>query len=90
MARSKNCSQQTLRVLRHLSLQDDAWTYSYALGKQIGLKGGTLSPLLRRLEGCGYLESRWELVTKGPPRHEYRLSLAGFKFLREWNIKTIK
>jgi PadR family transcriptional regulator, regulatory protein PadR len=83
MSRLRNTSKQTFRVLNHLFGLDDAWIHGYALGKQLGLKGGTLSPLLRRLETCGYLESRWEMATKGPPRREYRLSLMGLAFLRE-------
>jgi PadR family transcriptional regulator, regulatory protein PadR len=83
MPRPKNASKQTLKVLKHLLGSDDAWMHGYALSKQLGLKGGTLSPLLRRLETCGYLESRWDMHTKGPPKRDYRLSLAGLTFLRQ-------
>jgi PadR family transcriptional regulator, regulatory protein PadR len=82
MSRPKNTSRQTLAVLRYLSHLDDQWVHAYALTKDTGIKGGTLSPLLRRLEGLHYLESRWQMLTLGPPRREYRLTLEGFRFLR--------
>ncbi|MGL5078701.1 MAG: PadR family transcriptional regulator [Waterburya sp.] len=87
MARFRQPSKQTLLVLQHLFLQEDGWIHGYALSKQTGLKGGTLSPLLRRLESYGYLESRWEMLTKGPPRLEYRLSLSGFEYLKTSKLR---
>jgi DNA-binding PadR family transcriptional regulator len=49
---------------------------------------GTLYPLLRRLEGQGLLESRWEVVDDQRPRRYYQLSATGratlAQLLDEW------
>lgn len=46
------------------------------------LKSGSLYPILQRLEGAGWLTSRWELEeyarSRGrPPRRYYKLTAAG-------------
>lgn len=61
------------------------WRYGYELCKLTKLSSGTLYPLLMRLEGRGFLESKWtepERVGR-PPRHAYRLSPQGAAFARE-------
>jgi len=55
--------------------------YGYSLVVSLEEKGitvdaGTLYPLLRRLEGQGLLESRWD-VESTKPRKYYQLSEAG-------------
>ena len=67
--------------------------YGYSLREQLAERGldvpeGTLYPLLRRLEGQGLLESRWQLG-EGRPRRYYRISAAGETTLQrlrgEWD-----
>ncbi len=52
------------------------WRYGYELGRDTGLRYGTLYPLLSRLENSGLLESRWEQCG-GKARHMYRLTDLG-------------
>jgi DNA-binding PadR family transcriptional regulator len=68
-------------VLRALVAQPAEWRYGYELGRQVGLKAGSLYPILVRLADRGLLESRWEEHSDEPagrpPRHLYRLTSAG-------------
>lgn len=72
-------SGQTRRLLAALVRQPRAWRYGYDLSKEIGLKSGTLYPLLIRLSEQGLLASRWVDPDRPgkPPRHAYRLTAAG-------------
>ena len=72
-------SPQTSRVLSALGAQPVDWRYGYELGLQVGLKSGSLYPILMRLSDRGLLESRWEPdpPVGRPPRHLYRLSATG-------------
>ncbi|MEP7007549.1 MAG: PadR family transcriptional regulator [Sphingomonas bacterium] len=47
------------------------------------ISGGTLYPLLKRLETDGKLESRWVLNDEDAPRKYYRLTAEGQRLLRE-------
>lgn len=51
----------------------------YGLGT---VKGGTLYPLLARLEEQGLIEATWRIGESGPSRKEYRLTGAGHDALR--------
>src|SRR4029453_5142766 len=81
MPRSPDTSPQTLRVFEALLGQPDLWRYGYDLSKQTGLPSGTLYPILIRLSGRGFLETRWEEpeVPGRPPRHLYRLTADGVR-----------
>ncbi len=72
-------SQQTVAVLTALAAEPGQWRYGYELGKEVGLKAGSLYPILMRLGDRGLLESSWETdpPTGRPPRHLYRLTAAG-------------
>jgi len=61
------------------------WRYGYELGVEVGLKSGSLYPILIRLDERGLLESRWlEPAAPGrPQRHAYRLLPAGRQALAE-------
>lgn len=64
--------------------------YGYSLKQQLAAKGldipeGTLYPLLRRLEGQGLLESKWELADEARPRRYYRISAQGQQALQDLN-----
>lgn len=55
--------------------------YGSDVGAQAGLPSGTVHPILARLEGVGWLESRWEdidpRVAGRPARRYYRLTESG-------------
>ena len=60
--------------------------YGGEIGEQAGLRSGTVHPILARLEGVGWLQSRWETIdprTEGrPPRRYYRLTAEGVQAAR--------
>jgi PadR family transcriptional regulator PadR len=69
----------TQRVLRTLlSLEE---TYGADIGTRAGLPSGTVHPILARLEGLGWVDSRWEDVDPSiegrPARRYYRLTAEG-------------
>lgn len=51
-------------------------------------KGGTIYPILRRLESKGFVKSEWSSRTAGPSRRYYRITEAGKRaeerILSEW------
>jgi PadR family transcriptional regulator PadR len=81
MTRPRRPSPQTAAVLRALAAEPAEWRYGYELGQQVGLKAGSLYPILMRLADRGLLEASWEQhsaqVAGRPPRHLYRLTEAG-------------
>jgi PadR family transcriptional regulator len=66
-------------VLAALAADPSTWRYGYELGQEVGLKAGSLYPILMRLSDRGLLEAAWETdPPQGrPPRHLYRLTSAG-------------
>lgn len=81
MQRSRRPSPQTIAVLQALTAEPAQWRYGYELGQQVGLKAGSLYPILIRLADRGLLDARWEehsdALAGRPPRHLYRLTSAG-------------
>lgn len=78
MKRRRAPSAQTTGVLRALAADPTAWRYGYDLGAEVGLKSGSLYPILIRLAERGLLDATWEPGPPGkPPRHMYRLTGAG-------------
>ena len=69
-----------LCVLR--ALVDDA-TYGYAIATRLAdsglgvVKGGTLYPLLIRLESAGFITAHWRAGDGGPGRKYYELTADG-------------
>lgn len=63
--------------------------YGYDLSRQLQaaglgtIKGGTLYPVLARLERDGAVAVRWSAPTAGPARKYYRLTAAGRDQLRD-------
>jgi len=61
--------------------------YGYEVGEAAGLPSGTVHPILARLEGAGWLESRWEDVDATeagrPARRYYRLTADGATAARD-------
>jgi PadR family transcriptional regulator, regulatory protein PadR len=74
-----------LCVLRVLA---DGPTYGYAIASALAhsglgpLKGGTLYPLLKRLEDAGWVVTEWRAGEGGPGRKYYALTDAGDGELR--------
>lgn len=79
MTRARRPSPQTVAVLTALAADPSAWRHGYELGQQVGLKAGSLYPILIRLCDRGLLEATWETdPPQGrPARHLYRLTGAG-------------
>jgi PadR family transcriptional regulator, regulatory protein PadR len=71
----------TQRVLEALLADPTAELYGLEIGSVAGLRSGTVHPILARLEGYGWLSSRWEDVDPSaegrPPRRYYRLTAIG-------------
>ena len=85
MVRPRRPSAQTLLVVDALAAEPGVWRYGYELGQQVGLKAGTLYPILIRLGDRGLLEASWEDdPTPGrPARHLYRLTQDGVRWAAE-------
>ncbi|CAL9544874.1 hypothetical protein SUDANB121_04333 [Nocardiopsis dassonvillei] len=64
-------------------------SYGYAIAKRLDeaglgtIKGGTLYPVLNRLEEAGLVEAEFRAAEKGPGRRYYRLTGAGRAVLAE-------
>jgi PadR family transcriptional regulator PadR len=68
----------TARVLQAL---DAGISHGFDIADATGLRGGTVYPILRRLEAEGLVSSSWEAATIGrregrPSRKYYRLLIA--------------
>src|SRR5688572_10868374 len=85
MTRSRRPSAQTLAVLRALSESPRRWRHGYSLCQELGLKAGSMYPILIRLADRGLLDTSWEEVVDGgaPPRHRYRITRSGQRYLVE-------
>ncbi|GAA1136524.1 PadR family transcriptional regulator [Ornithinicoccus hortensis] len=66
-----------------LRILEDGATYGYAIATRLAgaglgtVKGGTLYPLLTRLEAAGHVEVEWRPGEGGPGRKFYALTEAG-------------
>jgi PadR family transcriptional regulator, regulatory protein PadR len=67
--------------------------YGLEIAKDVGLKGGTLYPILMRLEDAGYLTSGWESIDPHKegrrPRRYYKITAAGATAARESIQETL-
>ena len=73
---------ETIAVLRALAADPAQWRYGYDLATEVHLKSGSLYPILVRLADRGLLETSWEPGQGSrPPRHLYRLTLAGREYV---------
>jgi PadR family transcriptional regulator, regulatory protein PadR len=70
---------QTAAVLQVLAADPVHWRYGYELCTELGIRAGSMYPILMRLADRGLLETSWETehVPGRPARHLYRLSVAG-------------
>lgn len=85
MTRTRRPSPQTVAVLLALAEQPTTWRYGYELCQQLGLKAGSMYPILMRLADNGMLETGWEEERPSgrPPRHLYRLTGPGLEHARQ-------
>jgi PadR family transcriptional regulator len=80
--RNRPPSAQAIKVLRALAADPARWRYGYDLTTEVHLKSGSLYPILVRLADRGLLETSWEPGQGSrPPRHLYRLPLAGREYV---------
>jgi PadR family transcriptional regulator, regulatory protein PadR len=79
VTRSRRPSAQTIAVVLALAETPTIWRYGYELCQQLGLKAGSMYPILMRLADRGLLETAWETDAPAgrPPRHLYRLTGPG-------------
>ena len=79
MNASRRPSAQTIAVVLALAEQPATWRYGYELCQQLGLKAGSVYPILMRLADRGLLETSWEAEAPAgrPPRHLYQLTGPG-------------
>jgi PadR family transcriptional regulator, regulatory protein PadR len=68
VTRSRRPSAQTTAVVLALAEKPTAWRYGYQLCQQLGLKPGSLYPILVRLADRDLLETAWE-PTSPPAGH---------------------
>lgn len=85
MTRKRALSNHARTLLVVLLDARGRWSYGYELTSTTGIKSGTLYPLLIRLEAQGHLEAEWQQpgASGRPPRHAYRLTMAGQQFARD-------
>jgi PadR family transcriptional regulator PadR len=71
----------TQYVLTTLLAEPDREYYGAEIGMAAGLASGTVHPILARLEGIGWVTSRWETIDASaagrPARRYYRLTTEG-------------
>jgi PadR family transcriptional regulator len=79
VTRLRRPSAQTTAVLLALRADPASWRYGYELCRQLGLKAGSMYPILMGLADGGLLETTWEQAPPAgrPPRHLYRLTGSG-------------
>ncbi|MGW0659193.1 PadR family transcriptional regulator [Streptodolium elevatio] len=72
-----------------LSCLVDGESYGYEIAKTLDeaglgqIRGGTLYPVLNRLEEAGFVEAEFRAAERGPGRRYYRLTTSGREALRE-------
>ena len=84
MAHYADLSRHTRLVLAAFAECPGDWRYGYDLCRQVGIKSGTLYPMLIRLAGRKLLAAEWHPPEKPgrPARHAYRLTAEGLALAR--------
>jgi PadR family transcriptional regulator, regulatory protein PadR len=84
MARVRRPSPQATAVMLALAEDPSAWRYGYELCRLLGIRAGSMYPILIRLADRGWLETAWESDPPAgrPPRHLYRLTADGRSWAR--------
>ena len=83
-AAQRELSRGTIELAVLALIKDDR-RYGYdllsslatATGGFVGIKEGTLYPVLHRLEDAGYIEATWEAEGRGKPRKYYAITDVG-------------
>jgi PadR family transcriptional regulator, regulatory protein PadR len=90
MRRSRKPTPQAIAVVLALADNRSGWSHGYQLCRLLGLKAGTVYPILMRLAERGQVETSWETdPPQGrPARHLYRLSDEGVRFAEELRAAT--
>lgn len=85
MRRNRRLSPQAERVVLLLADDPTRWRFGYEMLGLLGLKSGSLYPILMRLSDRGLVEARWEreAAPGRPPRHLYRLTPDGLAVAAE-------
>ena len=74
MTKAPRMTISTQLVLRALLADPTAELYGVEIGDAAGLPSGTVHPILARLEGLGWITSRWEDIdpsVEGRPARRY-------------------
>jgi PadR family transcriptional regulator PadR len=86
MAADPRMTIPTQRVLEALLVDPQRELYGLEIGEAAALRSGTVHPILARLEGVGWLTSRWEDIDASeegrPARRYYVLTAAGVQAAR--------
>lgn len=84
MPRLPATSRSTRLILAAFAARPGDWRYGYDLCREVGVKSGTLYPMLIRLADQGLLAAEWREAEKPgrPPRHIYRLTPKGLALAR--------
>jgi PadR family transcriptional regulator PadR len=76
-----------LKILRVMLENPTAEHYGLEVGKAAGLRGGSLYPVLMKLENAGLVVSAWEEADPSeagrPRRRMYRLTSEGVEYARQ-------
>jgi DNA-binding PadR family transcriptional regulator len=84
----------TQLVLQALLADPERELYGVEMGELAGLRSGTVHPILARLEGVGWLQSRWEDIdprAEGrPARRYYRLTAEGARAAQAALVRAYK
>jgi PadR family transcriptional regulator PadR len=85
MSRPRRPSDQTVAVLASLARRPRDWRHGYELSQELGIKAGSMYPILMRLADRGQLETSWESEPGAgrPARHLYRITKAGLALIAE-------
>lgn len=92
MPLARRPSVQTAAVLRAVAQQPREWRYGYDLCQELGLKAGSMYPILMRLADRGLLATSWETDAEAgrPPRHLYRLTRSGLDLVAELKAESAR
>jgi hypothetical protein len=82
VVRHRRPSPQTVGLVSSFARNPRAWRYGYELCQELGIKPGSMYPILMRLADGGLLETAWETDARPgrPPRHLYRLTGTGVEY----------
>lgn len=84
MTRARSLSFQTKKVLYALLQAGVQGAHGYEIIQDVGIKSGTLYPILIRLTDQGFMDAEWQEpeVSGRPPRQVYRLTVSGIELAK--------